>query len=141
MLTLNENTSSIFSGSIQDGGSGGHTALTVSGTALLTLSGASNTYTGSTTVSGTSSRLTIYAPFNTSSFLDNGALTIRTASPFIYAGPISGPGTLTKAGASQLTLSGPNSYSGGTSITPARCRLAAPPPWARGAWPSAPHSI
>ena len=83
----------------------------------MTLSGVSNTYTGSTTVSGTSSRLTIYAPFNTSSILNNGALSIGTASPFIYAGQISGPGTLTKAGASQLTLTGPNNYSGGTTIT------------------------
>jgi autotransporter-associated beta strand protein len=48
---------------------------------------------------------------------DKGAVTFNTATDWDYVGRISGVGTLTKAGAGTLTLSGRNDYTGGTSAT------------------------
>ena len=43
-------------------------------------------------------------------------LSLGATASTLYAGVLSGPGSLTKAGASTLTLSGTNSYTGGTAI-------------------------
>ncbi len=45
-----------------------------------------------------------------------GGGTFLTDADLLAGGPISGPGTLTKQGAATLTLTGNNSYTGGTTI-------------------------
>ncbi len=56
--------------------------------------------------------------------LNNNNLTIDQTSALQYDGVISGTGTLTKQGASTLTLGGANTYSGATSITDGTLALA-----------------
>jgi autotransporter-associated beta strand protein len=48
---------------------------------------------------------------------NNASVVFDQAGNGTYAGTMSGSGTLTKAGAGDLTLSGTNSYSGGTIVT------------------------
>jgi outer membrane autotransporter protein len=95
-------------------GTGG---FTKSGAGTLTLT-AANLYTGGTAISG--GTLQIGNGGTTGSILgdvvDNGALTFNRSDASAFAGAISGAGSLTKTGAGVLTLSGPGSYSGVTSI-------------------------
>ncbi|MCB1068664.1 MAG: autotransporter-associated beta strand repeat-containing protein, partial [Simkania sp.] len=83
------------------------------GTAKLTLSGA-NTYSGGTTVSlgtlqGDTGSLQGNIGNNTTVIFDQG-------SDGTYTGKMSGTGSLTKEGAGMLTLTGANTYSGGTTV-------------------------
>ena len=48
--------------------------------------------------------------------LGTGALTVNQSSSTVFAGKITGSGTLTKSGTGTLTLSGANNYTGGTTI-------------------------
>ncbi len=104
------NGSRIFSGAI--GGTGG--GLVVSG-GVQTLSGA-NTYTGGTTInSGSTLALTGSGSIVAAGgVLDNGTLNLSSTTP--YAGIISGTGNLVVSGGAQSTLSGINTYTGGTTI-------------------------
>ncbi|MEA1952128.1 MAG: autotransporter-associated beta strand repeat-containing protein, partial [Planctomycetota bacterium] len=96
------------------GNMSGNGALTKSGAGRLTLSG-SNTHSGGTTVSaGTLAVSTSNLQGNIS---NNAAVEFSQASDGIYAGNMSGSGTLTKTGAGRLTLSGSNSYGGGTTVS------------------------
>jgi autotransporter-associated beta strand protein len=101
--------------------------LTKSGAGTWTLSG-DNTYTGATTVSGgmlnvgsgsTSGRIA------GSSIVNNAALTFDRSDELNYAGVISGTGTVTKAGAGALTLSGNNTYAGTTTINDGTLKIGA----------------
>ncbi len=137
-LTVNDTGTDVFSGIIQGTGS-----LTKTGPGALTLSG-NNTYSGGTTVlAGTlqagsaggfvsntaytvnGGRLDlnnfklIMSSFNGTGGVVNlgsAALTINDTGTDVYSGVIQGTGSLTKIGAGTLTLSGNNSYSGGTLI-------------------------
>ena len=86
----------------------------------LTLPG-SNTYTGGTTISaGTlqvgngSSGASIGS---TSSVLDNASLVFNHADSVTFPQIISGSGSLTQMGTGILSLTGNNTYSGGTTIS------------------------
>jgi fibronectin-binding autotransporter adhesin len=87
-----------------------------SGTLVLT---GANTYTGGTTI--TAGTLQIGNGGITGSIvgdvIDNGNLAFDRSDAVIFAGDISGTGSLTKLGAGTLTLSGANTYSGTTTVT------------------------
>jgi fibronectin-binding autotransporter adhesin len=108
------NSASFYS--ILQGLAGGG-ALTKSGPGGLTLAG-DNTYTGGTTIAA--GALNIGNGGATGSVLgdivDNGALVFNSSNAHIYAGAITGTGTLTKNGAGTLTLTGHSSFDGATTI-------------------------
>lgn len=117
-LTLGGNNSSTaFSGTIQDGGTGALSLLKL-GTGTFTISG-NNTYSGTTTISagvlqiGTGSTS---GTLGTGNVINNASLTINRSDALTVANAISGSGALTQAGSGATTLTGDNSYSGSTTI-------------------------
>lgn len=92
----------------------GSGSLLKAGAGTLTLAGA-NTYSGNTTVNGG-----ILAGNTTSlqgRIVNNAQVTFNQDSDGTYSGAMSGNGKLLKAGAGTLTLSGANTYSGGTTVS------------------------
>lgn len=91
--------------------------LTKSGPGTLILSG-DNNYAGGTTI--TAGTLQLGNGGNTGSIIgaivNNGTLAINRTGTFELARDISGTGALTKNGAGILTLSGANTYAGGTTL-------------------------
>jgi len=88
-------------------------SLTKSGTGTLTLSGANN-YSGGTTVNaGTLSGNTTSLQ---GAITNNATVTFDQAANGTYAGVMGGTGGLVKSGVGILTLSGANTYSGGTTV-------------------------
>ncbi|EAV1271057.1 autotransporter-associated beta strand repeat-containing protein [Salmonella enterica] len=85
-----------------------------SGDETLTLSG-TNTYTGGTTISGGTLVATSVEALGTGDVTDDATLELNTGGTFDNA--ISGSGQVVKSGDDVLTLSGANSYSGGTLIS------------------------
>ncbi|EIZ1575527.1 autotransporter-associated beta strand repeat-containing protein, partial [Salmonella enterica subsp. enterica serovar Soerenga] len=85
-----------------------------SGDDALTLSG-SNTYTGGTTISGGTLVATNVDALGSGDVTDDATLELNTGGTFDNA--ISGSGQVVKSGDKMLTLSGANSYSGGTLIS------------------------
>ena len=114
-----DNTSTTFSGTIQNG-SATSVALTKNGTGTLTLTGA-NTYTGETSISAGTLSIgagsTTGAISNSSNVTNNAALIVNRSNTYSYAGVISGTGSLTKQGAGTFTISGANTYTGATTIS------------------------
>ncbi len=109
------NTSTAFSGTLQDGGAA--LALDKIGTATLTLTG-NNTYTGGTTISA--GTLQIGNGGTTGSIIGNvtndGILVFDRSDSVTFGGVISGTGSLVKQGAGTLTLPATNSYTGTTTV-------------------------
>ncbi len=110
-VILDQSAPDTFVGEITGGGD-----LTKDGTGTVTLSG-TNDYSGGTAVDagilqGTTSSLqgNIFAASGTD-------VTFAQAANGSYTGQLSGAGTLTKAGAGILTLTGHSSYQGGTDVT------------------------
>ncbi|MEQ8326901.1 MAG: autotransporter-associated beta strand repeat-containing protein [Parvibaculum sp.] len=103
------NTFTNFAGLIEGTGS-----LEKTGTGELTLTGM-NSYTGGTTISGgalegTTSSLT-------GDIVNNATLAFTQAFDGIFGGVISGTGNLVKSGSGVVTMTGANSYTGGTTIS------------------------
>lgn len=106
--------------------SAGTYGTTFSGTGALTKSGsgtviltAENTYSGGTTIEagtlqigdgGTSGSIT-------GNVTNNGTLAFNRSDNVTFSGSVAGTGKLTKSGAGTLTLTGTNSYFGGTTIS------------------------
>ena len=110
-----------FNQATSDGGymgsMSGTGSLTKSGTGMLTLSG-TNTYSGGTTVSG--GRLIGYSVSLQGNITNNAEVEFSQAIDGAYTGDMSGTGSLTKLGTGMLTLSGTNTYSGGTWVLEGR---------------------
>ncbi|WP_447346193.1 autotransporter-associated beta strand repeat-containing protein, partial [Salmonella sp. AM051] len=107
--TLELNTSGDFANNI-----GGTGSVVKSGDKTLTLSGA-NSYTGGTIISGGTLVATNVDALGTGDGIDNATLELNTGGDFDNA--ISGSGQVVKSGDETLTLSGANSYTGGTIIS------------------------
>jgi fibronectin-binding autotransporter adhesin len=111
----NDNTSTIFGGTLQNGT--GILGLSKVGTGVLTLTGA-NTYTGGTIINA--GTLQIGNGGTTGSIvgnvIDNGVLAFNRSDSFVFGGAISGIGSLQQNGSGTLVLTGSNTYAGGTTI-------------------------
>ncbi|MBJ4976516.1 autotransporter-associated beta strand repeat-containing protein, partial [Salmonella enterica subsp. enterica serovar Typhimurium] len=90
------------------------TSLIKQGAGTLILN-AENTYTGGTTISGGTLVATNVDALGSGDVTDNATLELNTGGTFDNA--ISGSGQVVKSGDDVLTLSGANSYSGGTLIS------------------------
>ncbi|HCI7689638.1 TPA: autotransporter outer membrane beta-barrel domain-containing protein [Salmonella enterica] len=106
--TLELNTGGTFDNAI--GGSGN---VVKSGADTLTLSG-SNSYTGGTTISGGTLVASNVEALGTGDVTNNATLELNTGGDFINN--IGGTGRVEKSGDDTLTLSGSNTYTGGTTI-------------------------
>ncbi|EPS4686958.1 autotransporter-associated beta strand repeat-containing protein [Salmonella enterica subsp. enterica] len=107
--TLELNTGGDFTNNISGSGQ-----VVKSGDDTLTLSGA-NSYTGGTTISGGTLVANDVNALGTGDVTDNATLELNTGGTFDNA--IGGSGNVVKSGADTLTLSGSNSYTGGTTIS------------------------
>ncbi len=100
------------------GGVSGTGSLTQLGAGTLLLTG-TNTYAGGTTISA--GTLQIGNGGTTGSVvgnvLDNSALAFDRSDNLTFGGVISGTGSLTQLGAGTLTLTGTNTYAGGTNLS------------------------
>ncbi|EBW7250932.1 hypothetical protein DQD39_25060, partial [Salmonella enterica subsp. enterica serovar Havana] len=93
---------------------GGTGRVEKSGDDTLTLSG-SNTYTGGTLISDGTLVASNVEALGTGDVTNNATLELNTGGTFDNA--IGGSGNVVKSGADTLTLSGSNSYTGGTTIS------------------------
>lgn len=97
-------------------------AVVQQGPGRLTLT-ASNTYTGETRV-GPGAVLQVGNAGTTGSVsgsvINNGQLVFNRSNAVTYGGTVSGSGSLSQIGAGILTLTGQNTYTGGTSIEDGR---------------------
>ena len=112
-LVFNRSDALTYSGIVSGTGT-----LTQTGVGTLRLTGA-NTYTGTTTISA--GTLSLGSGGTTGSvagnIVDNAALVFNRSDALTYGGIVSGTGTLTQAGFGTLTLTGANTYTGGTTIS------------------------
>ncbi|EDU6112522.1 fibronectin-binding autotransporter adhesin ShdA [Salmonella enterica subsp. enterica serovar Splott] len=91
----------------------GSGSLVKTGTGELTLSG-NNTYSGGTTITGGTLTADHADSLGTGTIANNGVLQVGEGE---LENTLSGSGSLVKTGTGELTLSGDNDYSGGTTIT------------------------
>lgn len=90
--------------------------FTKTGTGTVDLS-AVNTYTGTTTVSAGTMKITSAGQIsNSSNIVNNNYIIIDITSDWTYSGVISGSGNIEKRGAATLTLTGDNTFTGDVSF-------------------------
>ncbi|MDQ2036163.1 autotransporter-associated beta strand repeat-containing protein, partial [Salmonella enterica] len=106
--TLELNTGGDFTNNISGSGQ-----VVKSGDETLTLSG-SNTYTGGTTINDGTLVATSVEALGSGDVTNDAVLALNTGGDF--ANNISGSGQVVKSGDETLTLSGSNTYTGGTTI-------------------------
>ena len=110
---------SVFSGSIQGGGSLGAISLAVNGNGVQVLTGA-NTYTGSTTVNGGTLQIgnggTTGSINATCGVVTNAILAFNRSDNISFAPAISGNGGVTQFGPGAVALTGSLSYTGQTTL-------------------------
>ena len=111
-LIFNRSDVLTFAGTISGSGT-----VTQAGRGTLTLTSA-DTYSGGTTISA--GILQIGAGASTGSVagnvVDNASLVFNRSDALIFAGVISGTGTVAQSGSGTLTLSGTGTYTGATSV-------------------------
>ena len=112
-----ENTSTIFSGVLQNGT--GALVLAKSGTGTFTLTG-TNIYAGGTTIGGGTLQLGNATASGSivGNITDNGVLQFnRTDAGLTVSGNIIGIGSVVQVGSGSSSVSGTNTYSGVTTVT------------------------
>jgi autotransporter-associated beta strand protein len=107
-LAFNRTDNITYNGSVSGTGT-----VNKLGTGTTTLSGA-NTYTGSTTISA--GTLEGNSQSIQGSISNNASVVFNQSTNGTYAGIMSGNGTLSKIGNGALTLSGNNTFTGGTTV-------------------------
>ena len=136
-LTLGaDNGTNTFSGTIRGAGGGavntsydaGVIALIKTGSGTQTLIGI-NTYTGDTTISGGTLSISGAGQLASGNYAGNIAVSASAALEYgssadqILSGVISGDGELVKTNSGALTLTGPNTYTGDTTIDEGTLRI------------------
>ena len=121
-LVMNTSSNQTFNGVISGNG-----ALYQNGSNVTTLAG-SNSYTGNTTIGGGTLAINgagLLGGGNYSAAIaNNGALVVNTSSNQALGGVISGNGVLYQLGSGVTTLTGANSYTGGTTINAGTLNIA-----------------
>ena len=130
LTTGGDDTSTTFSGNIQDG-AGGALSLTKTGSGTQTLTGSAS-YNGATTINAGTLQLgdgaTTGSLTGTTGISNNGNLTINRSNAFdqttdLNAQLITGTGSFTQAGSGTTSLTGANTYTGITTITTGTLQL------------------
>jgi fibronectin-binding autotransporter adhesin len=109
------------------GSIGGATDLTKSGVGTITLA-TNNTYSGTTTINGGTVQIGnggTAGSLGTGPVVNNSNLTFNRSDAVSVANNISGTGVVQQSGTGVTTLTGTNTYSGGTSITSGTIQVAA----------------
>ncbi len=109
VVTFDQASAGTYAGAMNGSG-----LLVKTGLGNLTLAGA-NSFSGGTTISAgtlTGNTTSLQGAIN-----NNSVVTFDQASAGTHAGAISGTGSFVKTGAGNLTLTGFNSYSGGTTVS------------------------
>ena len=111
-LTFDRSDNITFGGTISGTG-----VLTQAGSGILTLTG-NNTNTGGTTINAGTLQIGAggIAGSIVGNVADNGILAFDRSDPVTFSGVISGAGSVRELGTGTLTLTGPNTYSGGTAL-------------------------
>jgi fibronectin-binding autotransporter adhesin len=116
LTTGGDNTSTLFSGVIQNGAAGS-TSLTKVGTGTFVLSGA-NTYTGTTMISAGTLQIGNGGASGSilGDVIDDATLAFNRSNSFTFGGMVSGSGDVEQIGTGTTILTAANLYTGATTV-------------------------